>query len=361
MKTLQRSAAAALLVIATAPAGAQTSTSSVNIYGIVDACVARSALGNSTLKLLSGGCLYGNRLGFRGSEDLGGGQRAYFNLEQGFGIDTGTLAQAGRAFGRKALLGLAGGWGAVEMGRDYAPAFYLVQPIDPMGLGIGTASSTIWTGSPSTTAARVDNMINYLSPNWGGVSLRVQYAPGEQPAPAPGRSRDVLGMNVLYRSAGTLVGLSYSRISDATATASDRATTVGVRQEFGGFTLAAIAQFGAWEGSRTAVAPASSSAMFSRDYRSYLVGGSLKVGAAGVINASFKKYDDRSSGNFDADQTSVAYVHSLSRRTDLYAAYSELKNKKASSYSVSDASTAYTTVSNGAKTSLLTFGIKHVF
>ena len=340
---------------------AQSSASNVTIYGIIDACAARSTLGSSTLNALNGGCLYGSRLGFRGTEDLGQGHRAYFQLESGLALDTGALAQGGRMFGRKAQVGLAGPWGAVELGRDYAPAFYIVQPVDPMGLGIGTASSTIWTGAPSTGAARVDNAINYLSPQWSGVSLRLQFAPGEQAAPAASRSRDVVGINLMYRQGPTLLGISHVRNSNATDSADDKATTLVAKQQFGNFSLAAMAQFGAWEGSRTAAAPSSASSLFSRDYRSYLLGGSVRTGTSGVVNASVKKYDDRTRGNFDATQISVAYVHSLSKRTDLYAGYSRLKNQGLSSYAVSDASIAYSGVTAGASTSLLALGIKHVF
>lgn len=346
---------------AAVPASAQTAASAVTVYGIVDACAARVDLGATTLNALGGGCSYGSRLGFRGSEDLGGGQRAYFTLESGFGIDTGALGQGGRMFGRKALVGLAGAWGAVEAGRDYAPAFYIVQPVDPMALGVGSASSTVWTGAASTGASRVDNAINYLSPSWAGVSLRLQFAPGEQAAPAPGRSRDVLGLNLLYRSGSTLIGASHARVSNATDTADDRATTFSARHDFGGFSLAAMVQLGAWEGTRTAAAPASASSIFSRDYRSYLVGGSVQAGAAGMVNLSLKRYDDRTGGDFDASQFSASYVHTLSKRTDLYAAWSQLKNERASSYAVSDASGAYTGVTPGAGTALLALGIKHIF
>jgi len=133
------------------------------------------------------------------------------------------------------------------------------------------------------------------------------------------------------------------------------------RQDFASFSLALIVQSGAWAGTRTAAAPSSASSIFSRDYRSYLVGGSVRVGDLGMLNVSLKHYDDRTSGNFDATQYSAAYMYSMSKRTDLYAGYSRLNNKRASSYSVSDASTAYTGVTTGASTSLLALGLKHTF
>ncbi|RCW70545.1 porin [Pseudorhodoferax soli] len=329
----------------------------VTIYGLMDACLTRSDRGADRATAINSGCLYGSRLGFRGTEDLGGGLRASFVLETGLTIDTGELAQGGRAFGRKALVSLAGRWGAIEMGRDYAPAFYVVQPIDPMALGIGTASSTLWTGAASTSAARNNNVVNLLSPTWNGLSLRLQATVGDERADG---SRKARGLNVLYRSGKTLAGISHTRVDNADDLAHDAGTTVGVRHDFGAFTLAGIAQSGAWRGTRTTSA-ASATSIFSRSYRSYLVGGSVPVAATTKVNASWKRYDDRTAGNFDASQLSVNVVHTLSRRTDLYAGYSRLKNLRASSYSVSDASTAYTGVTPGASTSLLAAGIKHTF
>lgn len=351
--------ALALATLAALPAAAQGALGSqVTVYGLVDGCLARADLGNAHRSAVNSGCLYGSRLGFRGTEDLGGGLKASFTLESGITIDNGQLAQGGRMFGRKALVSLSGAWGAVEAGRDYAPAFYLVQPIDPMGLGIGTASSSLWTGAASTTSARNDNAVNYLSPTWGGVSLRLQATAGEGGA---GGARKSQGMNLLYRSGGTLAGLSYARVGDVADDQHDSAFTLGLRHEFGRFSVAALAQSGAWGASRTAAAPASTSSVFSRKYRSWLVGGSVRTGSVGKVSLSLKRYDDRTVRNYDFTQVSVNYVHALSKRTDLYAGWSRLGNHSRTSYTVSDATGAYGPVQAGASTSLLAAGIKHVF
>ncbi len=348
------------LLGATAATHAQTASagSSVQLYGLVDACVTRADLGAATYKALNSGCLYGSRWGFRGSEDMGGGLRAGFVLEGGFNIDSGQLGQGNRIFGRKALLNLSTPWGGIEAGRDYAPAFYVVQPIDPMALGIGTASSTIWTGASSTTVARNDNAVNLLSPAWGDWSARLQVGAGEG---GTGTARKTMGFNLMHRSARTIAAIAHTRAANAADTADDSATTLGVRHDFGAFSLAAIAQSGSWKGSRTVAAPSNAASIYSRDYRSYLVGGSVRVGAVGTVNTSLKRYDDRTAPNFDATQFSVNYVHALSKRTDLYAGYSRLKNERGSRYEVSDATTAYTNVTPGAATSLLAVGIKHLF
>src|SRR5262245_28366953 len=101
----------------TATAWAQ---SSVTIYGIMDAGVQHSSYARSgvgSLTTVNSGHRAGSRLGFRGAEDLGDGLRAIYQIEQGVNLDTGTLGQGGRAWGRQAYLGLDGRLGTVALGR----------------------------------------------------------------------------------------------------------------------------------------------------------------------------------------------------------------------------------------------------
>lgn len=345
--------------LATAPVAAQTTTG-VSLYGVIDTCIGLLDLGQVSRTYVGGGCLSGSRWGLRGTEDLGGNLKAYFTLESGFNADDGSAGQGGRLFGRKSLLGLSGDAGAVEMGRDYAPAYYIILPTDPMGLGIGSATSTIWSGSPSAQLARADNAIAYVSPTFAGFSVRAQLAMGEQAAPASPHGGNAKGLNLIYRSGDTFVGVSHARVANAANSDDDSATTLSARQQFGDFSLAVIVQSGAWKGSRTVAAPSSATALFSRDYRSYLIGGSMRVGT-GTVNTSYKWYDDRTTSNFDAGQLSISYVYPMSKRTDLYAGLSRLKNKGQSSYSVADASGAFTGVTPGATTGFVALGIRHTF
>ena len=103
----------AFAALATAALTAQAQ-SSVTLYGTVDAAVehlSNAPTGGITrMPGLTGGSAP-SRLGFRGSEDLGGGLRAIFTLEQGISVDNGTLNQGGRAFGRQAFVGISAPWG----------------------------------------------------------------------------------------------------------------------------------------------------------------------------------------------------------------------------------------------------------
>src|SRR5690606_10200795 len=100
--------------------GAALAQSSVTIYGVADAGIAYTDNGNPAGEQWSveSGQQSGSRLGFKGTEDLGGGLSAIFTLESGFNLDNGTSAQGGRLFGRQAWVGLNGGFGTVKLGRQ---------------------------------------------------------------------------------------------------------------------------------------------------------------------------------------------------------------------------------------------------
>ncbi|CAN7318255.1 porin [Variovorax paradoxus] len=348
--------AAALALVASGAQGQSI------IYGLVDACVARSNIDGAHSTRVGSGCQSGSRLGFRGSENLGGGLTAGFQLENGFNVDDGSFGQGGRMFGRKAVLSLSSAtFGTIELGRDYAPTFYALAPIDPTAFGIGTVSSTMWTGSNPTTVARNDNAVNYISPALGPVIVRVQYSFGEQPAPASSGARSTLGFNMIYRSGAWLASLAHARHANATDSAHDRASTAGLSYTIGGLILSGAFQAGRWEGSRTVAAPSSTTSIFSRHYRSYMIGASYQVLPLLRALVSIKRYDDRTARDFDAHQVTATAIYALSKRTDLYASYSWLKNVAGSSYDISDATTRYSGVHAGANTSLIAMGVRHVF
>ena len=111
------------LAVLGAFAGAASAQTNVTVYGLVDAGIQRTDTDNSGARWgLDSGLQSGNRLGFKGSEDLGGGLSAIFTLESGFNLDDGTQAQGGRLFGRQAWVGLNGGFGTVKFGRQYTPS-----------------------------------------------------------------------------------------------------------------------------------------------------------------------------------------------------------------------------------------------
>jgi outer membrane protein OmpU len=153
--------------------------SSVSIYGIIDAGITfiDNQAGKKQYKFADG-VNYGNRLGFMGSEDLGGGSQAVFLLENGFSLGTGSLGQNGRLWGRQAYVGLKNNsWGALTMGRQYdLVRDYLTE----MNVG-GFAS--VYAGHQGDfdriSGQQLDNTIKYMSPDMKGFSFGSLFKFGE--------------------------------------------------------------------------------------------------------------------------------------------------------------------------------------
>jgi predicted porin len=170
-----------IAMIGSAPAWAQVGNnntgSSVQIYGILDQAIEHvngvsTGNGQSGSSWRMGFGEYASRFGFRGSEDLGDGLKAVFALEAGVTLDTGAQGQ-GRLFGRQAWVGLAGDWGTLTFGRQYALRYYALFDADVYGAG-SQGLGAIDAGIPN---ARVDNAIAYRF-NTHGFSGGVNYSLG---------------------------------------------------------------------------------------------------------------------------------------------------------------------------------------
>lgn len=175
-------ATTALATLAATSAHAQ---SSVTLYGIVDAGIAyvHNAAGTngtnqSTLVKFSSGNTFGSRWGLKGTEDLGGGLAAIFQLENGFNVDTGTFGQGGRQFGRKSVVGLTDkSWGTVTIGRQYDPVVDLVQTYSEDAYFGGTFA-TPGDLDNYDNSLRVSNSVKYVSPLFSGFQFEALYGLG---------------------------------------------------------------------------------------------------------------------------------------------------------------------------------------
>lgn len=172
------------LAVLSAFAGVASAQSSITLYGRVDGGYSRfdPQAGNvsdfSATSGLTSGNLGGSRWGIRGSEDLGGGNKAVFVLESGFNLDDGTSGQGGRLFGRQAYVGATGGWGGLVLGR--VPSFSSgTGDFDKFGsldpFRTGAAILGFQATMSSANSLRLDNAIAYVTPNMGGFSAGVGY------------------------------------------------------------------------------------------------------------------------------------------------------------------------------------------
>lgn len=161
--------------------------SSVTLYGVVDAGISYAQMSGDYLKDKTNvgvayGMQSGNRLGVKGSEDLGSGNRFTFQLENGFDLGNGTVEQNSRLFGRQAWLGLESNqWGYSRAGRQYNFATDYFGAIDPFMLGFGQASMGAAFGT--TNMYRMSNTLKYQTPDLSGFQVGIGYsfAIGEVP------------------------------------------------------------------------------------------------------------------------------------------------------------------------------------
>jgi len=222
-------------VAALAFVGAASAQSTVTLYGKIDWEVvskrATSAAGvksNAGLQVNSAG-LSGSRWGMKGSEDLGGGMSAIFDLQGGFNVDSGQTAQSGglnvtsvnacavsgtasaangafsaaapRIFGRQAYAGLKGGFGQVTAGRQYAPYDNAFGSVDAQGYTSNSAMGSVWAAGGHADAGgpgRVDNQLTYFTPAMGGFNAQVSWAPGEDAVPGTASAGKYFGIGLGY-------------------------------------------------------------------------------------------------------------------------------------------------------------------
>jgi predicted porin len=161
-------------------AGIAHAQSSVTLYGIIDEGVNwTSNAGGKQLYNLSSGVLQGSRWGLRGTEDLGGGLKAIFTLENGFDVNSGALLQGGREFGRQAFVGLSSsGFGTVTLGRQYDSVVDYVGPLEAGDQWGGYIVAHPGDLDNFNNAFRTNNAVKYTSPNLAGLTFGGMYSLG---------------------------------------------------------------------------------------------------------------------------------------------------------------------------------------
>ncbi|AMO93713.1 gram-negative porin family protein [Collimonas fungivorans] len=173
----------ALLTAAASLAGAShvRAQNSVTIYGTADAAIiySSSQRGHANTYMNSGN-LNASKLGFSGSEDLGGGSKALFTLEQGFNIDNGAQSDPSKAFNRQSFIGLSNaGYGTFTLGRQYTPYWRYVGGLGPTGVLTGATGSHPGDLDGLDTTIRINNSLVYATPVIAGFQASALYGFGE--------------------------------------------------------------------------------------------------------------------------------------------------------------------------------------
>lgn len=187
--------------------------SSVTLYGIINEGINYvSNQGGGSVVGMVKGQTNGSRWGLRGAEDLGGGMKAIFDLENGFDASAGTLSQGGRLFGRSAWMGLQTPYGRLTMGRQYDAMH------DDLGERLAATGIWAWIGSHQgdfdnlNANFRFDSSIRYISPTFAGFKFDGEFAPGGTPGNFATSRRYQLAMT--YDSGPVLAAIAYENINN---------------------------------------------------------------------------------------------------------------------------------------------------
>lgn len=324
-------------------AGTAFAQSNVTVYGVVDIAINyadNGAAANAHTLSLDNGTQLPSRIGFKGTEDLGGGLSASFQLENGFNSDTGAITQTGRIFGRQAWVGLNGGFGSVKLGRQWAPVFLALGEIDPFGVGLAGDASLIFASG--STPLRTDNTINYSLPAMGGFSGQVSYVLGETAGSMSTNRQYGLGMGYVNGPLNIQFGY-HNANSTAAVSADSKQAIIGGVYNFGPVS----AHLGFGDSKRE-----SSAGGATVKDRNWLLGLSAPVGA-GTAMLSYIRNDVRDVANADSSMIALGYSHALSKRTSVYTSYARVSN---------DAGTALNgAAANGNDPALFNVGIRHKF
>ena len=343
-------AALALLAAASASASAQ---SSVTLFGIADVGVRNVKNGDNSVKSLSSNGVNTSRLGFRGTEDLGGGLKAGFWLETGLNPDTGSQSDGTRFWNRRSTVSLAGTFGEVRLGRDTTPTFTGYADFDAFGTnGVGAADKFANAlGTTADTLVRADNLVSYFAPaNIGGFYGQATVGAGEGVS-----GKKYFGGRAGYRAGPMDVSVAVGQTTVTPLVAGD--------DKFKVYDFAGSYDFGVAK---------------LTGYYSQIKYANAKLGIAnigvlvplgqGTLRASYINANAKGTNAAgasidanDANQLAIGYVYDLSKRTALYGTLARVNNKGAASFAVASVPALPSPNSSGKDSTGYEFGLRHSF
>ena len=303
----------AVAALATLAVSAQAQ-SSVTLYGNLDVAVTYTKIkpegGNSSSTTgVDSSILTESFFGLKGQEDLGGGLKAVFKLESFVNPDTGSAGE-GNFWGKNAYVGVAGDFGTVKLGNQESLFKTEAGAFDAFGFSPALAVSQLFVGN--VLGGSWQNTIGYTSPNLNGLTLSAQHSAretnagksaltvnGGATAVAANYSAGALGLSAVYGDVRNTAG--------AAGAEQNKAWLLGASYDFG--VVKAFAQYGQNKLEDNAGADDGKDKFFQ-------VGAVVPVTQAGAVHAAYGQLK----GDDDKDrQFSLAYHHTLSKRTGVYA------------------------------------------
>ncbi|CAB3772724.1 porin [Paraburkholderia humisilvae] len=337
-------------VVAAFAASTAHAQSSVTLYGLIDAglqytnnVAGKGGASGGPLFQATSGEINGSRFGLRGSEDLGGGLKAIFVLENGFSVTNGKLGQDSRLFGRQAFVGLSSAqYGTVTLGRQYDTLVDFVAPLSGTSGTFGdTGFAHPFDNDNLNHSVRMSNAVKYTSVNYGGFKFGGLYAFSNNTDFSVNRAYSA---GASYSFAGLNIAAGYLQINGSNSTANTSGAIDLAESQSngtGGFVLGSDVQRTVGAGINYAIGPALVGFVYTHSqfqgtqsfgsqngrvtFDNYEVNGKYALTPAISLGVAYTYTDGHvtDSTKFGADpkwnQVNLQAVYSLSKRTDVYA------------------------------------------
>ena len=355
-----------------APLAAHAQTANVTLYGRlnIDFELVNGRQADGSNPLVTRLSSNSSRLGVRGTESLGGGLSAIFQIEQNISGDTGNSSGSGLA-SRETFVGFQGGWGRFTMGK-------FLMPLDDMHPIFGNvptyltsilSGSDLWAQGTLSKAdggfdARLGNSLRYDSPSFNGLTFSGQVSLRDSSGNAIGgdngdhaselRHAYVLGGNAIYNNGPIQIGAAFERNQKVRfADTNDTDITVTGGYNFGVVRVAALYEYLKYE-----MPPAAGGGDLKRNF--WALSATMPMGPGTWYALYGRAGDGRGSAADGArvggltrgsdtasSQWELSYTYPFSKRTSVYAGYVKLENDRNAAYTFNINPYAINTTCNG--------------
>ena len=304
-----------------------------------------------------------SRLGFKGSEDLGGGLKANFQIESAIGVDGGTAGLNSR----NTWVGLSGGWGEVRIGRHDTPFKIAGRKTDlyeSEQLGENRAIFNQPVAGPGYDI-RARNVVAYFTPQFSGFQAVGAYITGANSGAAEATDdAEAYSVAGFYSNGPLFLTVAYEELNDGAfgggGAEEQSAWRVGGKYAFGDFTVTGLYQNGKDEGGVNGL-----------DHDVWWLGGQYNFGNNSIMATYGESDYDNVTGvsnDYEAELWTIGLNHNFSKRTMLYARYADIDNDSGATYTLNsngfdngDGATSLSGVEPGGDASGFSVGMRHKF
>ncbi len=340
-----------LLVVAVATAlSAPAMAQNVSVYGVIDTGFQSYDNGTASISRPADGNFSTSRLGFKGSEDLGGGLKAEFKMEAR--LNPSLASNGSTLFNRGLNVTVSGGFGSITIGQNDTSD---TQDIDALvGQGGNFTLRPAMTNATGTAISNtelgsdVDGVIRFKSASFNGFQVEVGFGSGNSNSKVADQSADIVDYNIRYANGPLLVIAGKTTKGNATAADETSFTAFGASYDFGA--------------AKVGLTTSSADANFATGkMNTTVLSASAPIGNGMTVFGGYAKGEIKALANGKGSGTVVGLKKDLSKRTSLYGAYTASNAEAGAGFTF--AGTTFTTSTTGLGTDqkAITVGITHSF